>query len=200
MYWHHFWVMRSLKLWLTNEKSKLHKNVNFHPPLLITHSLTHKQPFPFVSSYCFFWSAVKTKKFVTKEKKRRNAYVKNETGDMLRDGPGSQLRVKFTVSYHSDWWLTAFATLQITAKETNIRAQHDLDPTLSCVELHLLLTRTSATLLPVFLLPHLPVVDRWCLSAPHMWWWWWWCPIPAWWGQETQLWAEGGVLSPAGGG
>lgn len=101
---------------------------------------SHKQSFPFVSSYCFFWSTVKT---VTHEKKKTNK--RSETRDALREGSGSQLRVSITVSHHSDWWLTAFATLLITAKETNIKAQHALDPTRSFLQLIVDLL-TSATL------------------------------------------------------
>lgn len=120
----------------------------------------------------------------TRRKNKAKRKKRSETRDTLQEGSGSQLRVSITVSHHSDWWLTVFATLLRTAKETNIRAQHVLDPStrrfpkspapsfcpvwpvLHCYQHLGYVTLVKWHLLVVVVV----VVVRWCISAPHVWW------------------------------
>lgn len=172
-----------------------------------THSQTHshKQSFLLVSTYCFCWSTVKT---VNHKKRRKTKRKRSETRDTLQEGSGSQLRVSITVSHHSDWWLTVFATLQRIAKETNIKAQHVLDPRRDTFPfsswlfifylvkpvLHYYQHFSYFTLIKWHLLVVVVVVLRWCISAPYVWWYyiyiycmmrsirhcWRWDPAPSW--------------------
>lgn len=114
-------------------------------------------------------------------KKRHNTKERSETRDVLQEGSGSQLRVSITVSHHSDWWLTVFATLQRIAKETNIKAQHVLDPwhdtflspadssSFTQSNQCYIITRIYFSYFTLIKW-HLLVVVRWCTSAPHVWW------------------------------
>lgn len=67
-------------------------------------------------------------------------------------GSGSQLRVSITVSHHSDWRLTVFATFQTLPRRQTwkLNTSSALDPTLSFLQLTLFPSQTSATLLPAF--------------------------------------------------
>lgn len=119
-----------------------------------THTQTHshKQSFPFVSSYCFFWSTVKT---ANHDKKRRNTKERSETRRTLREGSGSQLWVSITVSHHSDWWPTVFATLRTNRQGDKHQSSTRPRPSarhfpLSSWLFIFLPSQTSATLLPVF--------------------------------------------------
>lgn len=87
---------------------------------------SHKQSFPFVSSYCFFWSTVKTGNH---GKKREIKEVKQETRSRKGQAHSCGSVLQFLITVIGDWLplLHSFRT----AKETNIKAQHVLDLTLS---------------------------------------------------------------------
>lgn len=132
---------------------------------LLCHSntLTHKDSFPFVSSYCFFfWSTVRTASCDKKTKER------SWTRDMLLDRSGSQLRVSITVSHHSDWWLSLLHTKELPRRQTSkLNTSSTLNTTHITTS-----TKTSATwfCFSYFTLIkwHLLVVVRWSVSAPRV--------------------------------
>lgn len=84
---------------------------------------SRKQSFPFVSSYCFFWSTVKT----GNHDKRQIKEVKQETRSRKGQAHSCGSVLQFLITVIGDW-LPLLHSL-ITAKETNIKAQHALDPT-----------------------------------------------------------------------
>lgn len=74
---------------------------------------------------------------------------------MLRDEPGSQLRVSITVSHHSDWWLPLLHSKELPKRQTSeLNTTSTLATTFSSLQIHLLPSRTSATIFPAFQLPH----------------------------------------------
>lgn len=114
---------------------------------------------------------------------KKKTKERSETRDTLQEGSGSQLRVSVTVSHHSDWWLTVSATPKRTAKETNIKAQHVLDPrhdtflspadSSQSNQCYINQRFSYFTLAKWHLLVVVVVVVmvvRWCISAPHVWW------------------------------
>lgn len=95
----------SLKLWSTDRKPDLRKNVNYDPKVLSlchtqTRTQTHsrKHSFPFVSSYCFFWSTVKT---VNHEKKDKKEWNKRHASGRVRLTVAGQF-----YSFSSQWLVT----------------------------------------------------------------------------------------------
>lgn len=193
----------SLKLWLTDRKPDLRKNMNYDPkiPSLCrtqTHSQTHshKHSFPFVSSYCFFWSTVKT--------------VNHEKKDKIKEWNKRHAsgRVRLTVagqyySFSSQWLVTD--CLCYTPKNcqgdkhqssTRPRPLTRHFPFVSWLfifypvkpVLHYYQHFSYCTLIEWH---HLAVVVRWCTSCVVV-------LYTAWWGQSDT--AEGGILPPAGGG
>lgn len=153
----------SLKLYLADRKPDLRKNMNYGPKILslclchtqtCTQTHSHKQSCPFVSSYCFFWSTVKT----ANHEKRDKGKEWNE-----RHASG---RVRLTVagqyySFSSQWLVTDCLcytpkNCQGDKHQSSTRPRPSTRHFSFSSWLCLLPSQTSATFIPAFqrLYPH----------------------------------------------
>lgn len=184
-------------LWSPKESSLSH-----------SHTLTHTQSFPFVSSYCFFWVTVKTVNHENKKKKKKKkAKRKKEWNKRHASG-----RVRLTVagqyySFSSQWLVTdclCYTPKNCQGdKHQSSTRPWPLDATLSLISIFVFLpSLTSATLLSASRLRYPRQVTSSgggggemvykCTSCVVV------LLYTAWWGQSDA--AEGGILPPAGGG
>lgn len=179
MCWHHFWsgVRSSLKLWSTDREPDLRKNMNYDPKILslfsysvtLKHTLkrTHtNNPFLFVSSYCFFWSTVKTVNH-EKKRKRQKKGVKRETRFRKGQAHSCGSVLQFLITVIGDW-LSLLHPKELPRRQTSkLNTSSTLDTTLCSLQLTLP-SQTSATLTSV------SATLPWPSDIFWWWWWWWW--------------------------